>query len=238
MPETYRASRHFTKAVLHHSIPIYVLHFTLILAFSLQSAPLLLGNLVIPENRVIYDAANQLIALNLRGMGLKGESFLENITPYAHSIQTLDLSDNRFTKLDLSPLKEAINLFSFDLSCNKIKEVNLTSLGGLSNLALLNLSGNRIEKIDLHPLSECSKLRILYLHQNRISQIDLEPLTFCENLKTLWLYNNSLREFCAEILKKMKYLEELRINGNCLTDECLAKLKECFKTSDNIQIIF
>ena len=109
-------------------------------------------------------------------------------------IEKIDLSSREITNIDLSPLKECVNLEEINLYNNNLQTIDLSPLPAVSNLTKLNLSKNQIETIDLGPLSKCSKLKELDLKINQLRAIDLSPLRECPQLERLYLWLNYLRK--------------------------------------------
>jgi Leucine-rich repeat (LRR) protein len=109
-------------------------------------------------------------------------------------IEEIDLSSREIANIDLSPLKECVNLEEIDLYNNNLQTIDLSPLSAVSNLTKLNLSKNQIETIDLGPLSKCSKLKELDLMINQLRAIDLSPLRECPQLEILRLKMNYLRK--------------------------------------------
>ena len=210
----------------------------LILVLSAFARPVIIGGKTIPESRISRDAVGQVIALNLRGMGLDGYYTLRCIRPFASSIQAIDISDNELTRIDLSPLSDALNLYSLNLSNNDLKEIDLSPLAGLERFSLLMASSNRISEIDLAPLSLCPRMKILNIQDNRIHTIDLEPLCCCDSLRAIWLYNNQLSDISVDALSRIKSLREARLYKNKLLDECIERLQEFASTNPSIELLY
>jgi len=116
-----------------------------------------------------------------------------------------------------------------DLSSNRLTSIDLTPLCALPNFKTLNLSNNRLTSIDLTPLRQCNELENLRLESNQLPQINLSPLENCTKLQVLYLQNNLIKRFDLHSLIGLQKLQVLNISNNHCTSIDLAPLKNCIQ---------
>lgn len=149
----------------------------------------------------------------------KGITSVEGIQQF-YNLETLMLSDNYLTKVDLSGLGKIEKIY---LAFNKINKIDLNDnnnvntlyLEGnnfeyfpaenLNNLNYLNISKNRISALDL---SNVAKLKKLRANDNSIDIIDLSKNS---DLREVHLHNNQLKRFSFDNLSKLRIVN---LNGN------------------------
>ena len=107
------------------------------------------------------------LELDLRGNNIDA---IENLSVIKDFYHTIDLSDNRISRLEnFSKLSALRELF---LCNNKISFIDLGFGMSLNNLKILNLQNNNISKVeDILPLKNCIQLEQLILVGNPITEI-------------------------------------------------------------------
>lgn len=107
--------------------------------------------------------------------------------------EEIDLSKQKLTWIELSPLSQFKELKVLSLWDNELENVDLSPLSNCLNLDTILLHQNGLESIDLAPLGNCSKLRTLRLWANKIHNLDLLPLCRNHELQELLLQQNRIR---------------------------------------------
>jgi len=95
---------------------------------------------------------------------------------------------------DLEWVREIKDPFRIDISANRLTKVDLSPLSSCRKLDYLSLGDNRLKSLDLSPLESCKRLRNLDLSHNYLKEIDLSPLSGCENLTYLYLQENIFKK--------------------------------------------
>ena len=96
----------------------------------------------------------------------------------------IDISSNRLTKVDLSPLEYCKSLEYLSLAVNKFETLDLTPLQNCRRLKHLDISHNKLKTIDLTPLAGCKKLTYLYMQNNELSKVNVAPLLQLKDMTT------------------------------------------------------
>ncbi|MFW9806279.1 MAG: leucine-rich repeat domain-containing protein [Candidatus Thorarchaeota archaeon] len=109
-------------------------------------------------------------------------------------------------RTDLEWVKEIDEPARIDISSNRLTEIDLSPLEGCKTLEYLSLAVNKLERIDLTPLETCESLRHLDLAHNAFTEIDLTPLAGCRNLTYLYLQENKFRTVNIAPLLELKHL--------------------------------
>ena len=199
--------------------------------------PVVLNGVTIPEGRITRNEAGCVISLLLGNMSIYNPTCLAGIETYSATLETLDLTLNQLTVIDLSPLSSCTNLLQLTLANNKLTSIDLSPLSSCINLEELCLGDylsppwnpteyNRITSIDLSPLSSCTNLERLSFYANQISNIDISPLSPCTNLEELCLSYNWLANIDLSPLSFCTNLTGLYLDGNWLTSIDLSPLWE------------
>ncbi len=110
---------------------------------------------------------------------------------------------------------QGLNLESLFLSRNCLSEIDLTPLTKQKCLHTINLASNNLQSITIPPLKY---LKQLILDKNKLETIDLTSLEECHSLNLLSLTNNSIKEI---LLPKSLSVTEIKLQGNNLnTFDC------------------
>ena len=160
------------------------------------------------KSKIFLENKNKIKHLFINESKLKN---LDNL-PMCEDLETLDISDNKLTKLPILSKKikelninnnniEDINILNkynsleiLDSSNNKIKE-----LPSLNNCKIINIDDNFIEKIN----DEYPKLKKLYINNNKLKNLNNLP-----KLEILEISNNNINN-----VSKLKNLKELVCNN-------------------------
>ena len=102
---------------------------------------------------------------------------------YLSSLDTLDLSNNKITKLDPNAVTDLRNLVSLHLSGNKLTSIETIQFLGLEKLRDLNLNRNEIENLTISNFVECRSLELLDLSNNLLSLIPVQAFIGLTSLK-------------------------------------------------------
>jgi len=161
-------------------------------------------------SRLVVGCFSSLVSLKVMNLSNNEITKTENGTQCVFeenlSLETLDLSYNRFTSVTplTFPSKEwtPYRLSSIDLSHNLLSSVTKDFLHGTKILRRLNLASNRISDIRPFVIGNLSSLVALDLSNNNIGYLDAKGLRPPLNLEELNLSGNRLRKFPMEILPK------------------------------------
>lgn len=159
------------------------------------------------------------------------ESFSSDKLPY--SVQSLDLSGNRFTTIPFGISKLA-NLTALYLNDNQITSLTAQSFGDLKMLALIELSGNPISSVEDDTFKTTPDLRALNLMDANLTTV---PRSLRYLKKTdINLNRNRIQCSCdlAWMLSWKAFTTgDAQIRGSCfpsdfgLSSFVLARLREC-----------
>jgi hypothetical protein len=147
-------------------------------------------------------------SLTIRYTDEKGAE--QNITRHADKKMRIDFSYMQMCgNIVICECKNAENILSLDLSNNKITKIGGLGLNHLTNLQILYLYNNRITEIKGLGLNHLTNLQILWLGDNQITEIKgLDHLT---NLRELWLSSNAITEVPNSIMN-LRNLRNIYIN--------------------------
>uniref|UniRef100_T1IJA9 TIR domain-containing protein n=1 Tax=Strigamia maritima TaxID=126957 RepID=T1IJA9_STRMM len=141
------------------------------------------------------------------------ESIADSIEKHSLSLEKLDLSFNKFTRVPKFS-HDLDSLFKYDLSNNNIANVLNTDFNNTSKLEQLNLSNNNLSSVAEDLLFHLNRLEELDLSHNQISVLPVGLLkdsrlkSFNMKLEELYLQSNNIREInLAGLLEyKIEYL--------------------------------
>jgi len=133
-----------------------------------------------------------------------------------HSLNYLNIADNRITDLPPNLFKDLVNLDSLVLTENQIKVIPEGLFQNLVNLDYLSLFGNKIDLSDqsLNIFQGLVKLRVLFLAQNRIEHIPEGLFRNLHNLKGIDFSQNRISFFPEGFFRDLKNLKFLQIDDN------------------------
>ena len=160
-----------------------------------------------------------------------GEDTLEPLENLSN-LEEITIAHNKRDCLDITPLRNLINLKVLKLSGNKISDLrplsklkklkrldlsnchidSLYGLGSLTNLTDLNLSNNKISSLD--EISEFTKLEYLKIQNNNIEHIDF--LLNNKRLSELRMDDNVIRDISC--LSNCVRLQKLDFSNNKVED--------------------
>ncbi|MCS7005725.1 MAG: leucine-rich repeat domain-containing protein [Cytophagales bacterium] len=159
---------------------------------------------------------------------------LNDLPPHAEELgmlMSLNLFNNRFTKLGKNIAENHPFLVYINLMSNQISEIS-PEIAQLELLTELNLSENQLQTI---PTAVCrlKNLKVLILSSNKINSIpnELKNLTF---LEVLDLSSNQLTNV-PPVLCEMKHLKELMLTANHIDKKQIEQLQ---KTLSSTKIYF
>ncbi len=139
---------------------------------------------------------------------------------YCKKLIKLDLSENQIIeKIDLSPLKNCIELEEVYLNNNQFTELDLDVFKHCNKIKSLNLASNQLSKLEnLSSLEKCLNIRFLSLSYNLFSKLDLSELSRCYSFRHIDLSNNKLTSLDLSPLENCMYLENLNLGVNLLKE--------------------
>ena len=117
-------------------------------------------------------------------------------------IQTLNLSYNRLTNIDISVAPSITGLYLYN------NELTSLDLSGNPNLSWINVNNNHIPALEVNHMAN---LRLFFANDNELTEIDLSKSTLCMQLQ---LGNNHLASLDVT---NLPYLYWLKADGNELT---------------------
>lgn len=129
------------------------------------------------------------------------------------NLRTLDLSNNKLTKIPNKELKNIPNLSKLDLSNNQIEKITNKDWKALNYLKKINLSNNKIIEIT-NGINQCQFLEKLNLSNNQIKKIS-GKVGYLNLLKFLNLSNNQITTFPKD-LGKFNNTIAIYLDGNKL----------------------
>ena len=163
------------------------------------------------------------------------------------SVQKLNLSHNKFNKLQRRQFEDFNKLVFLDISGsfiehlseetftglseletllltdNWIENLNTTHFVGVPKLRVLDLMANHIEDIEGRTFSRLINLRHLNIGYNRLSYIKPHVFDGLSTLKQLELYFNHFKyasSFPVDVFKPLTSLVEINIAENCHIRNC------------------
>jgi hypothetical protein len=165
--------------------------------------------------------------------------------PSSCSVQSLDLSDNKLTRIRKLTLKNYRTLESLSLSYNKIDVVDSRVFFGLEMLREIDLSHNKLRVIppdifsdnpllervsvtgnplicvaDSQPILSSTSVRYLDLSSCSLTSINTHTFSQLRSLRTLNLNSNSLREIHQDVLDPLTELIVLDLRNNRWKCDC------------------
>lgn len=132
------------------------------------------------------------------------------------TLYSLNLSNNKLTKLDKDIFKPLENLEKLWLQDNYLSYLKANTFEKLANLKELNLNGNELSEIDPDAFSSLNQLENLDLGRNEIKYIDTKWFESLSNLQELSLNHNKLTSVHEDTFRGLSRLEILRLYGNKL----------------------
>lgn len=172
---------------------------------------------------VLFRSCSKLLRISMQGNTIMDIPPLPLLPPWASTLQHLDMSNNRLTRVSGDFLASLTNLQVLKLAFNSLK--SLADWQRLSpQLVTLDLSENSIETMDdliLIVGAHCPRLETLLVPHNCIARIPAMTgllLERCPSLKWLDLKGNPQRGIRHEVLTKSTP-EQLTYLHNRLTKE-------------------
>lgn len=128
-------------------------------------------------------------------------------------LASLDLSNNKITRLDPATFRDLTNLQVLRLQQNMIETVSDNTFSGLFRLHTLVLSDNRIKELSDKTLAGLRGLQVLKLDHNEVFSVDSLALTNSTELQELQLSNNYLQDV-PKLVQSLTSLRTLDLSGN------------------------
>ena len=140
-------------------------------------------------------------------------------------IKTLDVSNNRISRLDQGTLSFYVNLRQLDLSFNQIRELKRNPFQNQRNLNVLNLTSNYISNIVVRNVAGRPKspfhgpvdLQTLDLSGNNLTVLRNHSFSNLKSLVILTLASNFLYEIESMAFEGLQNLRTLHLESNKLT---------------------
>ncbi|XP_071751505.2 uncharacterized protein LOC139908662 [Centroberyx gerrardi] len=134
-------------------------------------------------------------------------------------VRSLDLSENKISKIRESDFKHLPNLTNLNLKGNNISKIDKGAFTNLNSLKCLNLNNNKLVQLQdnlFHGLSNLTELRLTSNHIKTVASSSFQALT---NLKLLDLSINNLQCLTRvqSIIQHLPRLQDLSIKQNNLS---------------------
>uniref|UniRef100_UPI003AAFCCC6 leucine-rich repeats and immunoglobulin-like domains protein 3 n=1 Tax=Centroberyx gerrardi TaxID=166262 RepID=UPI003AAFCCC6 len=141
---------------------------------------------------------------------------IPDLGPYASNITTLNLANNRISRIGAEQLRPFVALETLDLGNNNIVDIKANSFPALP-LKNLFLNNNRISSLEAGCfLNLSSSLQVLRLNRNRLSSIPAKIFQL-PNLQHLDLSRNRVRRVEGLTFHGLHALRSLRMQRNGLS---------------------
>jgi hypothetical protein len=138
--------------------------------------------------------------------------------PRLTKLTFLDLTGNAFTRLPES-LATFPALNTLDITANLLSQLNLDELSSAPNIAALVASSNQITTISLpngkEGVAPASTLKLIRLQKNRLTQLGA-ALTWLSRLELLDVHDNLLTVLYSTELPLFSHLRQLNVRGNAI----------------------
>jgi hypothetical protein len=163
--------------------------------------------------KVERDAANRVVAVNLRGSWINDGDEMTRLAELPH-LDTLDLSHTRITDEGLLRLKSAPKIRDLSLFYAEwITDQGMTALRDWKHLKRLNVRGTRISDGTLALVGKLTGLEALDIAQTSVTDNGLEHLITLVGLKELALGRGRLTYKALGILRMLPTLTSLDLSG-------------------------
>ncbi|XP_054162643.1 carboxypeptidase N subunit 2-like isoform X2 [Oppia nitens] len=144
-------------------------------------------------------------------------------------LETLDLSFNELTGIDLNNMKA---LRSIDLSNNELKSMALLNLIGIREVFV---SHNKLSKLTNKTFVNCSSLSVVFMQHNSIESIEMNTFDTLQYLLTLDLSFNQLKAIDSQLFKHNTQLQSLYLDNNPFHCDCrLLSIYEWLETHSRL----
>jgi Leucine rich repeat len=151
----------------------------------------------------------------LTQMDLQFPANEKNEIPIFSKLTTLNLKNNRISKIQHGCFESARVLKQLDLYKNDISMTEQFAWGGLKELEQMDLSSNQMIHLD-YEFEYLPKLKTLDLSRNRLSYVDLNKFKNNSNLMHLNIKRNNIKRM--EPCQQQLGLTSLDLSSNALTD--------------------
>lgn len=141
-----------------------------------------------------------------------------NAVPWGlhHNIETLDLSNNKFSKLAENAFRSYANLRILRLRNNTLSSIHRNAFINLPKLQILDLAYNQLSNVPTDIIQNISSLLSLNLAGNNLMIIPGESFQGLENLKFLDLSGNRIGDIEPNGLYGLSKLQVLKLENNAL----------------------
>ncbi|GAB5366187.1 hypothetical protein AAMO2058_001123200 [Amorphochlora amoebiformis] len=176
--------------------------------------------------RDVFIANHNLKTLHLSHNQLKD---LPNLPPSLHN---LIASANKIQRLE-AMLRGLHSLQILDLHDNKISEIFPDSLRDLRSLQALNLAGNRISYLTRGTFHSLTSLRSINLNRNSVSEVPHGVFEGAPQLVEINLFENNISAVYDGAFRGIKELKHLHISRN----QIRSLSKDVFENLDNLEYL-
>ncbi|XP_037779787.1 chaoptin-like [Penaeus monodon] len=161
---------------------------------------------ILPDN--VFISLTSLISLDLSGNPVRAN--FKELFHYTQNVQKLNLANIGFSSSPIIPLP---NLNSLNLSGNSMSEIEVQSVESLRQLRSLDLSHNQLKHVRSRLWRHMPFLKFLDLSSNPIESLTKDSFGGAASIETLVLSNlNKIKRFDYDALSHMTFLRELYMN--------------------------
>ncbi|XP_047469149.1 chaoptin-like [Penaeus chinensis] len=161
---------------------------------------------ILPDN--VFISLTSLISLDLSGNPVRAN--FKELFHYTQNVQKLNLANIGFSSSPIIPLP---NLNSLNLSGNSMSEIEVQSVESLRQLRSLDLSHNKLRHVRSRLWRHMPFLKFLDLSSNPIESLTKDSFGGAASIETLVLSNlDKIKRFDYDALSHMTFLRELYMN--------------------------
>nr|XP_045584572.1 chaoptin-like [Procambarus clarkii] len=161
---------------------------------------------ILPDN--VFVSLTSLISLDLSGNRVRAN--FKELFHYTQNVQKLNMADIGFSSAPIIPLP---NLNSLNLSSNGMSEIEVQSIESLYQLRSLDLSHNQLTQVRSRLWRHMPYLKFLDLSFNPVQSLTKDSFGGASNIETLMLRNlDQISRFDYDALSHMTFLRELYMN--------------------------
>ena len=190
--------------------------------YSLRNCRISQGKALCTKNRQQVTEVPQDIPSTVEGIDLSSNKISKiHVSDFKFFpvLTTLDLNSNRITQIDTGAFANLTSLKKFNLNNNRLDALGDNLFYGLSNLAELRIHGNKIKSVASTSFKSLRSLTFLDISNNKLHQLNNVHLIIkhLPNLQVLYLQYNDINYFNSwELTNSSLGLTSLDLSQNGL----------------------